>query len=380
VRVFLLSPYHTGSHRQWAEGFRSASRHEVVLVTHEGRFWTWRLTGGFVTMAEEVRAAAARCGRPDVLLATGMLDLAGLLGLLRGAFCDVPAALYMHENQVTYPKTGRTKSEASPGLANWTSVRAADSVAFNSAFHMESFFDALPGLLRSFPDRRHDPLIPPVLSKSFVLPVGVDLRRLDPPARRRGSLVVLWNHRWDEDKDPAGFLSAMEEVVSSGCEVRIVLAGERFVGQSDRHADAIRSLGDAVTEAAFLPGARYRQALRRADVVVSTARQEFFGVSVVEAMYAGAMPLLPHRLVYPERVPTEDAEYCLYRGRRALVDRLRWAAHHPAEARAVGARLSPSVACFDWSVVAPAYDDWLEGLAASGRAPESGGGGAPPAT
>lgn len=380
MRVFLLSPYHTGSHRQWAEGFRSASRHEVVLVTHEGQFWTWRLTGGFVTMAEEVRATAARHGRPDVLLATGMLDFAALLGLLRDGFSDIPTALYMHENQLTYPKTGRAKAEAHYGLVNWTSVLAADSVAFNSAFHLDSFFAALPGLLRSFPDRRHNTAIPSARAKSFVLPVGVDLRRLDPPARKRGPLVVLWNHRWDEDKDPAAFLSAMEEVVSSGSEVRIVLAGERFVGQSGRHADAVERLGDVVTEASFLPDARYRQALRRSDVVVSTARQEFFGVSIVEAMYAGAMPLLPYRLVYPERVPVEDADECLYRGRRALVARLRWAAAHPSEARALGARLGRSVARFDWSVVAPAYDDWLEGLGASGRAPESGGGGAPPAT
>jgi len=380
VRVFLLSPYHTGSHRQWAEGYRAASRHEVVLVTHEGQFWTWRLTGGFVTMADEVTAAAARHGAPDVLLANGMLDLAGLLGLLRRRLADVPAALYMHENQVTYPRAGRTKREAYYGLVNWTAVLAADTVAFNSDFHRDSFFAALPGLLRSFPDRSHEPKVPSARAKSTVLPVGVDLRRLDPPAHRVGPLVVLWNHRWDDDKDPAGFLKAMEEVVSAGCEVRVVLAGERFVGQGDRHAAAVERLGDSVASCAHLPPERYRDALRRADVVVSTARQEFFGVSVVEAMYAGAMPLVPDRLVYPERIPGEYAERCLYRGRPGLVSRLRWAAEHPDEARGVGADLRATVARYDWSVLAPGYDDWLEGLVISGRARDSGGGGAPPAT
>jgi len=159
VRVFVLSPYHTGSHRQWAEGYRSASAHQVHLVTHEGAFWTWRLTGGFVTMADEVRHAIERHGRPDVVLATSMLDLAGLLGLLRADLAGAPAALYVHENQVTYPALGRTKVEAFHGLVNWTSLLAADAVAFNSQFHRDAFFDALPGLLRSFPDRRHDHLI-----------------------------------------------------------------------------------------------------------------------------------------------------------------------------------------------------------------------------
>jgi glycosyltransferase involved in cell wall biosynthesis len=380
VRVYLLSPYHTGSHRQWAEGYRSASRHDVVLVTHEGRFWTWRLTGGFVTMAQELRDALARHGPPDALLATSMLDLAGLLGLTRREVGGTPVALYLHENQVTYPQSGRTRTEAFHGLINWAAVLAADSVAFNSEFHRESFFSAVPGLLRSFPDRSHEELVGAALASSRVLPVGIDLQRLDPPAERGGPLRLLWNHRWDDDKDPGSFLAALEEVLADGHDVRVVLAGERFAGQADRYAAAVDRLGDAVLSAGHLPEARYCEALRRADVVVSTARQEFFGVSIVEAVYAGAMPLLPDRLVYRERVPAELAERCLYRGLRALVAGLRWAARHPDEARAIGAGLRPLMRRYDWSVLAPVYDDWLEGLVISGRDPDRGGGGALPAT
>jgi glycosyltransferase involved in cell wall biosynthesis len=40
--------------------------------------------------------------------------------------------------------------------------------------------------------------------------------------------------------------------------------------------------------------------LQQADVIVSTARHEFFGLSVLEAMSAGVVPLLPNRLSYPE--------------------------------------------------------------------------------
>ncbi len=44
----------------------------------------------------------------------------------------------------------------------------------------------------------------------------------------------------------------------------------------------------------------YLAVLRASDVVVSTARHEFFGIGVVEAVLAGCIPLLPDRLAYPE--------------------------------------------------------------------------------
>ena len=46
--------------------------------------------------------------------------------------------------------------------------------------------------------------------------------------------------------------------------------------------------------------------LKSMDVVISTAEHEFFGIAVCEAIWAGAVPVLPRRLSYPELVTTDS--------------------------------------------------------------------------
>lgn len=45
----------------------------------------------------------------------------------------------------------------------------------------------------------------------------------------------------------------------------------------------------------------YHEVLGRAGIVVSTADHEFQGLSVLEAVSAGALPLVPDALCYPEQ-------------------------------------------------------------------------------
>jgi glycosyltransferase involved in cell wall biosynthesis len=364
VRILLLEPYFSGSHRQWAEGLVRHSRHDIRLITHEGQFWKWRLAGGFVTIAEALEPAIEEDGRPDLLLASSMLDLAGVLGLARHLLDGVPAAIYFHENQITYPSLGRTRVEASPGLANWGSLLACDGAAFNSAFHREAFFDALPTFLGAYPDQRHTHLIPAVRDRCEVVPVGVDLQRIGPLRPLSGPATFLWNHRWDPDKALEDALAAFGALAAADLDFRVVLAGQPFVDQPAEYQDAIAALGDRVVHSGYLEEPAYMEALHTADAVLSTAHQEFFGVSVVEAMYAGALPILPDRLVYPERVPEGLEGRCLYRTPTQLIERLTAIARNPAIGREVAKEVRSSVERYDWSVVGPQTDAWLESVTA----------------
>ena len=196
-----------------------------------------------------------------------MLDLAGLLGLARRAVGTTPAAVYFHENQITYPSLGRTRAEAAVGMANWGSLLAADGVAFNSAFHREAFFEALPVFLGAYPDRRHGHLIPDVRARCEVVPVGVDLGRIGPLRTRSGPATFLWNHRWDPDKALEDALEAFGSLAADGLDFRLIVAGQPFVDQPEEYREAIEALGDRVVHTGYLDEPAYVEALHSADAV-----------------------------------------------------------------------------------------------------------------
>lgn len=364
MRVLVVEPYHGGSHAAWAEGYQRASGHEVVLVTHEAAFWRWRLRGGALTLADEVRAAVAGHGRPDVLLVSGMVHLAALLGFLRRDLGDVPVGLYLHENQLTHPVGPQDRSDESFPLANWLSMAVAERVFVNSRSHLDDLAAALPALLDRAPDRAHLDHLDAVLARCEVLPVGVDLTGLTPDGHEAPAApLIVWNQRWDHEKRPRRLFRALRTLHDEGVPFRLALAGDNTRVDPQEFARIRADLGDRVVHVGALRGDTYRALLRSGDVVVSCADHETFGVATVEAVAAGCVPLLPRRLSYPEIVADRWHDTVLYDD-GTLVDRLRSVLTDlPAARRAVG-DLAPSMQRFDWSVVAPAYDDRLRSLAA----------------
>jgi glycosyltransferase involved in cell wall biosynthesis len=361
VRILLVEPYFGGSHRAWAEGYARHSRHAVTLLTLPARFWKWRMQGGATILA---RRFAARDFEPDLILASDMLNVPAFLGLARERLVDVPVALYFHENQLTYPLRPGEKRDLTYAIINWRSMLAADHVFFNSAYHRGAWFEELPRLLKHFPDHTHTHLVPEARARSSVLPVGCDLARLDdvrpkPPAGEGRPPLLLWNHRWEYDKDPETFFRALDRLVEEGVEFEVALAGSNVRQKPREFAAARKRLGRRVVHYGRADAATYVRLLWEADVVASTALHEFFGVAVVEAIYCRSFPVLPHRLSYPELVPAEFRDRCLYVGFDGLVDGLRWALTHTTRARAISADLREAVSRFDWAHLAPRYDALL---------------------
>ncbi|MEE9417779.1 MAG: DUF3524 domain-containing protein [Acidimicrobiales bacterium] len=368
VRVFVVEPYFSGSHRAWAEGLAHHSEHEVHLITHEGAFWRWRLRGASVTVAEQTAALIARVGPPDVLLVSDFVNLPAYLGLVRRTIGDPGVGLYLHENQLSYPLGPNQQPDEALSLVNWVSMVVADQVFVNSQFHHRELFEELPKLLNRAPDQNHQHLLDGVAAKTSVLPIGIDLAdvrsRPDEPAGTEPPLV-LWAHRWDHDKNPRGVFRALYCLAERGVPFRLAIVGANERVDPQEFHEVRERLADRIDHCGYLERAAYVELLAKTDVVVSAAHHEFFGIAMVEAIVAGAVPVLPDRLSYPEIVPAEFHDAALYTGGQ-LTARLDDVLNNLSSYRARTEGLSERLRRYDWATVAPQYDAAFDRLHSRG--------------
>ena len=368
MRIWILEPYYTGSHRTWADGYRRHSRHEIELHTLDGHFWKWRMHGAAITFARQL---SRRQERPDLLLATDMLNLPYFLALTRRSLAGIPVVLYLHENQLTYPFPPGEKRDLHYGFINYASALAADRVLFNSHHHFEEFFDELPRLLKHFPDHNNLGTVEEIREKSAVLPVGCDLSRFDGYRLDDEDLcssvpLILWNHRWEYDKDPETFFGALYRLADEGYSFRLAIAGESFRRVPREFEEAKERLGDRMVHCGYAEGVEaYARLLWRSHVVISTAIHEFFGIAVVEAIYCGCYPLLPNRLTYPEILPQKAWSEHLYQDFEDLLRRLRTFLATPHQGDTDGLRRA--MRRFDWPRIVGQYDRLMEDVASQGN-------------
>ncbi len=325
------------------------------------RKWKWRMQTGAWVFAEEInRRAAAGEAMPEAVVATDMIDLAQLAGLTRGALTGVPLILYFHENQYSYPPQVEGKSDFAWGVINSASALAADRLVFNSEFHRRDFFAAWRKGNRRMPDGRLDEKrLDAMEAAAEVIPVGIDFAKFDALAVERSESkdapLIVWNHRWEHDKNPEEFFEALRMIKARGLNFQLAVCGENFEQRPAVFDAAREEFADEIEVFDYLESfGDYARLLWQADVAVSTSIQEFLGLSVLEAMWCGCCPLLPCRLSYPELLPEELHGECLYDSTKELAERLagwikngvpRFAARQDFLKR------------FDWACVAEQLDD-----------------------
>ena len=317
MRILALEPYYGGSHKAFLDGWTAHSRHEWTLLHLPPYKWKWRMRHSAVTFADRVRRLVSEGQRWDVIFCSDILNLAEFLGLAPQPIQALPAISYFHENQLTYPVRFESERDYQFVVTNMTSVLAATSVWFNSSFHRDSFLEALAAFLKKMPDYQPVDVIERIRRKAVVYPPGVDAVRRHGE-REAGPVRILWAARWEHDKNPEDFFEALKMLKSRGVAFRISVIGEQFREAPEAFEWARQYFAEHIDRWGYQQSREaYEQALTQADVFVSTAKHEFFGITAVEAILAGAFPLLPRRLAYPEILglgDDENAEEFFYDG------------------------------------------------------------------
>ncbi|GGY35189.1 glycosyl transferase family 1 [Bacterioplanes sanyensis] len=297
--ILMLSAYRSDSHAQWADGLQRQLQADWRVFELPGRYFRWRIRGNPLSWLQPLQTLL-QGWQPDHVLATSMVDLATLRGLLP-QLAAVPASYYFHENQFAYPVSQQQHASVDPQMVQLYGALAAQQLLFNSAYNRDSFLQGLAALLKRLPDQVPLGVVEQLQQRSQILPVMVEPVAISP--RAASSLpLVLWNHRWEYDKRPDRFLALLRQLHQP---VRLALLGSR-PQQVPAALMAIRQeFSDWIVVDDFPPRDEYLRWLQQADVAVSCADHEFQGLAMLEAVSAGAKPLVPDALCYREQYPPQ---------------------------------------------------------------------------
>jgi len=367
--VLALEPYHGGSHQAFLDGWTQHSRHRWTVLGLPAFKWKWRMRHAPITFADQLARRVDNGETWHALVCSDMLNLAEFLGLAPAAVRQLPAVAYFHENQLTYPYRFEDQRDYQYCFSNMATALAADAVWFNSAFHRDEFLHAIPTFLKQMPDHQPWDLADRVRPNASVQPPGI-AQAVPRSARPPGPMRILWAARWEFDKDPDTFFEAARRLDRRGIDFRLSVIGQQFRDTPACFAQAEKQLARHIDRWGYQQRPEdYHAALAEADVVLSTAQHEFFGIGIIEAVAAGCYPVAPHRLAYPETLGELAAQggACLYHGGAdELADRLAELAArvragdlwHGAPDRGVNA-----MAKYVWDRRAPEMDDALEQVA-----------------
>ncbi|MBU2710323.1 tRNA-queuosine alpha-mannosyltransferase domain-containing protein [Zooshikella harenae] len=299
-RILLLSPYDAVSHRYWHKGLVKAfPAIEWTVLTLSPRYFSWRIRGNSLTLGLGYQDTLLQ--PYDLVIATSMTDLSSLRGLVP-ALTQIPTILYCHENQFVYPAQENAVDSVGAQVVTLYSALAADCVVFNTLYNQETFISGAKKLLGQFPDGVPKNVISEITRKSRVIPVPLqaDLFFKIKPTVSEQKLQIVWNHRWEYDKAPERFFSAIAQLATKTRNICVHVVGQQFRKKPPYFAEFYQKYADIVGQWGFVDSREdYHQLLANSDVVVSTALHDFQGISIQEAVALGCIPVVPDRLAYP---------------------------------------------------------------------------------
>lgn len=313
MRILVLEPYWGGSHRRFLEGLADHLPFRFHFLTLPARKWKWRMRFSAPWYSEQLRHLERDDW--DAILCSTFVDVATLRALAPAWFNRVPVFTYFHENQFAYPVQVNDERDFHFALTNMTTALASDYIAFNSRYNLDTFLAGCRKMVRLAPDMKLTG-VDTLAERAVVLSPGIDFGGIDAEERKDDDegRVVVWNHRWEHDKNPELFFRTLMAIAARNIPFRLMVFGQSFQRMPEIFKQIPQTLASRLIHFGFVDDVRqYHRMLRQGSLVVSTASHEFYGISVLEAVRAGCRPLLPARLAYPDNFPEpylyDDAEF-----------------------------------------------------------------------
>lgn len=304
--ILVLEPYFGGSHKSFLDGLQVHLPFHFTLVTLPARKWKMRMQLAAPWMAERVTSLIQAGKYFDAILCSTFIDAATLRTMLYREQISLPLMIYFHENQFAYPNQIIDTGIYQFAALNFSSALAADRIAFNSRYNYDTFFQGIQAYLKKAVDMDVRHFADTVKEKSAILHPGIEECWIDEGSQhvRKSVPVIIWNHRWEHDKDPDTFFHALIALSDLGVDFQLIVLGKRFERCPEVFALAREKLRKHIIHFGFAKDRlHYRKLLMKGDIVVSTAQHEFFGLAVLEAVSCGCCPLVPDRLSYKELFP-----------------------------------------------------------------------------
>ncbi len=355
MKILLLEPFYGGAHQKWADQLKEKLSFEVEIWSLPDRFWKWRMHGAAISFAERFLYTKESF---DLILASDFLDLAQFKSLTQ---TRIPTALYFHENQFAYPNKGQASHhDVHYSFLNFSSAINADHIYFNSQYNYDTFFSGVEKMLRAMPDFNQFQHHKTLTQKASILPLGIDFSIFEENKvrdRKSSSPLILWNHRWEHDKNPDEFFSMLIELSEEGFDFQLAVLGERnqkyppvFDDIKSRLSSHLVHWGHVESYTAYL------QWLWKADLCPVTSHQEFFGISVAESIYCECQVFLPNRLSYPDTFAREFNPQVFYDQRDQLKEKIKSFRNYNQD------NLKEFIKRYDWENLRSVYEDQFKKL------------------
>ena len=364
MNIIYIEPFYSGAHKQWIDSYKEKSSHNIKILSLPGIHWKWRMHGSAISLAKEFLDMDESF---DLIIVSDMLNLPIFKSLCQKKIGETKVITYFHENQISYPRSMHDEDEQLNrdlhyAFINYTTALVSDYNLFNSEYHLTNFIDGLSSYLKKMPDKKNLETINNIKEKSNVLHIGCNTIKYKKNDKIvNSSPIILWNHRWEHDKNPEDFFNVLYKIKEKNIDFSLVIVGESFINYPDCFDRAKIKLGNEIIHMGYCDSKKdYCKWLMKSDVIPVTSNQDFFGVSVVEAISSGVYPILPARLAYPEILDYKNNSEIFYSNNTELYNKLYSYLNDYKVLRKSTSKYEDLVNRFDWSNMIEIYDKTFE--------------------